>query len=433
MQRVLSFEQTPALAVPLRFFLTAPAFAIIAGLLLAWTGPDVFVSRWTPDALAFTHLLTLGFLGMCMIGALLQILPVVSGIEIPYTDRTACAVHVLLGAGALTLSLGFLSASPSVFRLALLFLGAGFGWLLLMLLKRVWTATHASAMLVAIRLALSALAATVAFGLAAGAGFAWPLSLPLLQLTDLHVSWGLLGWLGLLVAGVAYQVVPMFQVTPVYPSWLTRGFAWTVFALLILRSAMSMIDSRWEPWLSALLVLAWTAFAVITLKLLRQRKRPKPDPTTYFWRTALGSIIAAALLWAATTAIPELAQHPAYPLAGGVLVILGFGYSVINGMLYKIVPFLVWYHLQNRLAGAVKAPNVKQILPDMDAQRQFAAHLLALVLLLLATVLPGWFAHAAGLAFAASSGWLWFNLMKAMRTWRDMASTDTCPKDRRVV
>ena len=423
MQRVLSFEQTPALSVPLRFFLTAPAFAILAGLLLLWGGPGMLVSRWTPETLAFTHLLTLGFLGMCMIGALLQILPVVSGIEIPYTSRTARGMHALLCMGTAALSAGFLAGSPAAFRLAMGLLAAGFGWLLLILLRRVWTAAHASPMLAAIRLALSALAAAVAFGLAAAAGFAWPLPLPLLLITDLHVSWGLLGWIGLLVAGVAYQVVPMFQVTPVYPQWMTRWFAWTVFALLVLRTAGALHDSRWDGWLTAPLVLAWVAFSAATLHLLRQRKRPKPDATTFFWRTALSSLLCAALLWAVAAVFPGVSQHPAYPLAGGMLVIMGFGYSVINGMLYKIVPFLVWYHLQERLAeGARKAPNVKQILPDRDAERQFRLHLLALALLVLAPLYPEQLSPLAAVAFAASSAWLWLNLLKSARVYRDMTS-----------
>ena len=425
MQRVLSFEQTPALAVPLRFFLTAPAFAILAGLLLLWIGPEMFVSRWTPEVLAFTHLMTLGFLGMCMIGAVLQILPVVAGIEIPYCNRTATGVHGLLATGAVALSAAFLAGSPMAFRLALLLLLAAFSWLLLSLLKRVWTAPHAAPMLVAIRLALSALSATVAFGATAATGFAWPLSMPLLLLTDLHASWGLLGWLGLLVAGVAYQVVPMFQVTPLYPQWMTRGFAWSVFILLVLRTVISLHapEGALIPWLTALLVLGWIVFSVSTLNLLRQRKRPKPDATTWFWRTSLGSVIAAALLWTVATAFPAVAQHQAYPLATGVLVIVGFGYSVINGMLYKIVPFLVWYHLQNRLdGGCAKAPNVKQIIPDRDAERQFRLHLVALLLLVSATVLPAWLSHLSAVAFTASSAWLWVNLLKSMRIYRAMTS-----------
>ncbi|WP_420475000.1 hypothetical protein [Noviherbaspirillum sp. ST9] len=423
MQRVLSFEQTPALAVPLRFFLTAPAFAVLAGVLLLWSGPGMFVSRWTPETLALTHLLTLGFLGMCMIGALLQILPVVAGIDIPYTRHTAAGIYGLLASGTVALSAAFLAESPVTFRIALLLLGCAFAWLLLSVLWRVWTAQHAAPMLIAIRMALTSLAAAVAFGLAAGSGFAWPLQLPLLLIADLHVSWGLLGWVGLLVAGVAYQVVPMFQVTPVYPQWMTRGLAWAVFALLVLRTAVSVLVAEWEPLLTALLVLVWVAFCVATFHLLRQRKRPKPDATTFFWKTSLASGVCAALLWTAALAFPTVEHHPAYPLATGALLIVGFGYSVINGMLYKIVPFLAWYHLQNKLAGSgAKPPSVKQLLPDRDAERQFELHLLALVLLVAATLFPGWMSHAAALAFIASSGWLWLNLLKSMRKYREMVS-----------
>ncbi|HYD60107.1 MAG TPA: permease [Noviherbaspirillum sp.] len=425
MQRVLSFEQPPALSLPLRFFLIAPAFAILAGLLLLWRGPEMLVSRWTPETLAFTHLLTLGFLSMCMIGALLQILPVVAGLEHPFGQRSAIALPGMLASGTFALTSAFFLVSSFLFKAALLLLLSCFAWFLLALLKQVWTAPHAGPMLVAIRLALTALAAAVAFGASAAAGFAWPLSLPLLQLTDLHASWGLLGWVGLLVAGIAYQVVPMFQVTPVYPQWMTRGFAWTVFALLALRTVASVraADSIWSATLTVFLAMTGVLFGLTTLHLLRQRKRPKPDATTFFWRTALSSLIAAALLWTAGTLFPQIAGHPSYALAVGMLAIVGFGYSVVNGMLYKIIPFLVWYHLQQRLTGGcAKAPNVRQILPDQDAERQFRLHLLALVLLVLATVFPDWFSQISAIAFTASSVWLWRNLLKAVRLYRDMTS-----------
>ena len=60
--QALSFEQSPPLAVPLRFFLTAPLFGVAAGLLLAWGHAEIFASRWTPAALATVHLTTVGFM-----------------------------------------------------------------------------------------------------------------------------------------------------------------------------------------------------------------------------------------------------------------------------------------------------------------------------------------------------------------------------------
>jgi hypothetical protein len=50
------------------------------------------------------------------------------------------------------------------------------------------------------------------------------LALPLIELTNIHLAWGLGGWALMLLAGVSYHVVPMFQLTRPYPLWFTRGF-----------------------------------------------------------------------------------------------------------------------------------------------------------------------------------------------------------------
>ena len=82
MQAMLAFENAPPLTAPLRFFLTAPLFGLLAGLLIAVEGADIFASRWMPGALAATHLMTVGFMLQVMLGALIQILPVVAGAKV---------------------------------------------------------------------------------------------------------------------------------------------------------------------------------------------------------------------------------------------------------------------------------------------------------------------------------------------------------------
>jgi len=111
---------------------------------------------------------------------------------------------------------------------------------------------------------------------------------------------------------------------------------------------------------------------------------------------------------------PELAETPSFALLLGVLFIVGFGYSVINGMLYKIVPFLIWYHLQTRLADiGMKAPNIRKIIPEQAAGKQFYAHGLVLLSMVLAAIFPEQLARLAGVLFIASSLWLWINLLLA--------------------
>src|SRR4051794_18597510 len=115
----MQFEKSPPLTVPFRFFLTAPLFAMAAALLLSWQGPAALASRWSPFALALTHLLTLGFLMMSMAGALLQILAVVTGIVVPRLRLTSIVVHAALTAGTALLAAGFWLAQALLFRLAL--------------------------------------------------------------------------------------------------------------------------------------------------------------------------------------------------------------------------------------------------------------------------------------------------------------------------
>jgi hypothetical protein len=68
--------------------------------------PELLDSRWTPGALAITHLITVGFMLMIMVGAMFQILPVVIGASLPRADLLASIVHVCLAAGTISPELG---------------------------------------------------------------------------------------------------------------------------------------------------------------------------------------------------------------------------------------------------------------------------------------------------------------------------------------
>ncbi|MCP4127023.1 MAG: hypothetical protein GY753_08180, partial [Gammaproteobacteria bacterium] len=69
-QAKLILSQSPPAWVPLRFFVTAPIFAIAAAVLVLWHEPTSLASRWSAPVLAFTHLLVVGFMAMVMTGAM---------------------------------------------------------------------------------------------------------------------------------------------------------------------------------------------------------------------------------------------------------------------------------------------------------------------------------------------------------------------------
>lgn len=415
----LSLEQAPPFSVPLRFFLTAPWFLVLAAAVLLWQGPDVFASRWLPATLALTHLLTLGFMAQVMLGALLQMLPVVVGVVVPRPRLTATLIHVPLTLGALALSIAFLSGVSIWFQGALWLLGLGFMVALIAIHLALWRAPVSNGTVIALRCALGALLVTVGLGLLLSGFFGWGLRLPVVAVTNLHAAWGLVGWTVLLVAGVAYQVVPMFQITPPYPARFARGFAPLMAALLVAWS-MSVLGG-WDAaatLASMVLAVGLAIFAGTTLYLLTQRRRKIGDPTLGYWRTSMASLLAGAALWLATLLFSALGQMPHVELLLGVLPILGFVVAVINGMLYKIVPFLAWFHLQAQLFQRAKVPNMKQLLPDGAIRRQWWAYLAALLSLLAAAVYPAVFTYPAALALGVTGAWLGINLIGVWQMYR---------------
>ncbi len=428
-RRALSFDDNPPLSLPLRYFLTAPLFAALAAGLLTWQGEPALLTRWSPLTLALTHLMVLGCLSMTMVGALLQMLPVVAGIAVPHVGRVGAAVHLGLSGGTLLLAYAFWSQQAALFALALAPL---LGALLLFVgacTVGMWRehAPGSGAVVGGIRLALTALVATAALGGMLAGAFAWPdaAQLPLQRLTDLHAMWGLLGWVGLLVIAVAFQVVPMFMLTEPYPSFLTGGYTTILFLLLAAASLSSGLPGAglvFHQLCLMLLAAGYALFAGVTLVLLARRKRPKADPTTLYWRVAMASLVAALTLWLWPRAEPSNAT----PLALGVLLIAGFALSAINGMLYKIVPFLAWYHLQEAMAASGrKLPAVNKIIPERRAHWQFAAHAAALLLLLGACYQPALVRAAAALMCLACIG-LALNLSTAARLrQRTRASRNT--------
>ena len=419
MQALLSFDQAPPIAAPFRFFLTAPIFALLAGLLLLASGPQLFASRWTPAALALTHLITIGFMLQVMLGALMQILPVVAGANIAHPLRVATWVHALLVPGTLLLAAGLLTSDPLALRLAAVALALGVTLFLVAAGHALGGAPSGNPTILGLKLALLGLGATSGLGVVLALALDGSTELPVLQLTGIHLAWGLVGWSTTLLTAVALVVVPMFQLTPAYPQWFARRFFWSLFVVLACWSIACLAGWQWPTAaLATGMLLLLAVFAALTLHLQRHSKRARFDATQHYWRLAMLSALTACALALLSVLLPETAASRPLPLLWGVLVLHGSLISVISGMLYKIVPFLVWLHLQNAGGGRILAPNMQKVIDRRQIDYQLHAHLAALALLSAAALLPEWFTYPAATAVLVASGWLLRNLLAATAFYR---------------
>src|SRR5690625_1882506 len=154
---------------------------------------------------------------------------------------------------------------------------------------------------------------------------------------------------------------------------------------------MSHSFSKQPPtqlWIS-LLFLGFSVYALVSLYLLYHRKRPKADTTTVFWRTAFCCLIIALAIWILLINNLWPSANNQLAILLGALALLGFAWTAINGMLYTILPFLLWFNAQRNAPIVIRAlPRVSRYLPDEKARPQFYAHCAALVLLLCAFFWP---------------------------------------------
>ena len=420
-QQGLRLDQAPPLAVPLTFFLTVPVAMVAGGGTLLFQGDAALVTPWSPATIALAHLGTLGVLAMAMCGALYQMIPVVAGAPVPAV-RLGHAVHALLVLGGALLTAGLLLAGPPLlFSLALGLLGAALLLFLVPVTWAIWRAPTRSSTTGGMRLALASLAAVAVLGVVLAQQYAtvdFSAQRPLLL--QVHLTLGLLGWVGGLITAVSWQVVPMFYLAQPVPQPRARAVLW----LLGVGLALTLVGLFAGPSLpmapAALLALCalpaalavWGLGPYLLLQSLRARRRPRAEASLRAWQVATFLAPFVAL----TAALAAWGEDGRWNLAFGWLAIWGWAGLTVHGMLTRIIPFLLWFHRFSRLVGLAPVPPMNRLLPERTARISLGLHL-ATLLLGLGAIASGWswLARGTGVLLLATGIALGTGLWRAVQ------------------
>ncbi|MES9847619.1 MAG: hypothetical protein ABW145_04435, partial [Candidatus Thiodiazotropha sp.] len=294
----LSLDQAPPIIIPFKFFLTASLFSVIVGIVLMIDAEAVFLSRWSPLALGITHLMTVGFLAQVMTGAMIQLLPVLAGSPIPAVTTVGRIIHLSLFAGALLMGLGFIRSHQSV-----LVTGAGlvlFAITLFLIAMAVSLISSKSRHDNAIPIGLGWMAVipTVAIGVYMVLGLSGMLTInDMPELIAVHLSWGLLGWVGIVLFATIFQIIPIFYVTREMPVNFRDISFIIVFALLALFSLSQYINSELLAYSLPMIVALFLLLSLALFQMIWKRRRKIVDMTLVFLWTGLICLALAAIVW----------------------------------------------------------------------------------------------------------------------------------------
>jgi hypothetical protein len=349
----------PSPTLPLRYLAFAAGAYVLAAFGVMWVAPELTGHYYQPRLLALTHLVTLGWISLSIMGASYQIVPIVLGQPV-WSERAArWQFWMLAGAIPGMVAHFFLGTWPGLLAAALLLVAAIALHLVNVAMTirgfRRWTFSAR-----AVALGYTGLALTGLFGLMLGANHLRPfLPNAFFPTLHAHVHLALLGWITPMMLGVSARVYPMFLLAPEPPEWAGRlqfwGLAAGVPAVVVgLVAAPALV---FPGALAVAVALIAHLFAVV--RMARGRRRPALDWGLRFTLTAAVFALPAAGLGLAFALGVLAGPRPA--LAYAVLALGGWVSFTIAGMMLKIVPFLVWYHVYGPRVGRGPIPTLPQL------------------------------------------------------------------------
>ena len=406
----LSLDQAPPISAPLRFFLTAPLFGIVAGFLILFSDGATLSSRFSYEAIAITHAITIGFIAFVMLGALTQMLPVLAGVRIPKVGFIVKYAHILLVIGTLSMIAGFLSSNQLFYIVALFGLGIGFLMMIVTIGLAIKSVTNFTPTVRGMAVSVMFAFFIVLMGLHLLASHvSGNISEYQLVISNVHSVWAVFGFGGMLIIGVAFQVLPMFYVAPRFKNFCKKRVVWLISIGLFLWLFLNFFYDVYSGVAIIWIAIFFWAFATTVWKKLNARRRPISDVTVWYWRVASFSLTIGSFLWVFDEYFSS--QHIVL-----VAIIIGGGFllSIIVGMLYKIVPFLVWFHLN--AMGYMNIPTMNEMIDKRLAKAQFFLFIISLIGFSISFFIPSVLAIFA-LTFIASMIILEYNIVTSVMVY----------------
>jgi len=360
----ISKDFAPPLKLVAPFFKTGVIFYLIAMITLlsfsaTFTYQEMAVAGWI-------HLFLLGFVMVIIFGAMAQLIPVVLEVGHAIVDLYYVILPLLV-VGAVLMVAGFW-IEPSLLP---------YGGLLV-LVSMIIFAIEAFATLKKAEiktLTVKTVAVSNAYlllgiltGFAIALGLSGVISIDVDTMLKAHVYAVLGGFVLLTIMGLSLTLIPMFSLAHGFDETpIKRGFNLVAIGVgIVFIGALISIDIM--QWLGYIVTLTGVGFYIYQIYIIyKLTVRKEID------------VWARSMIFGFSTLILSLLLGVVYLLGASTpwlhasvwFFMLGFIGFLINGHLYKIVPFLVWFERFAPLVGKEKVPMLHEMYPKAKADMMF--------------------------------------------------------------
>ena len=358
------FRNTPA-AVVVPFYLYAAAGFLVCTILLLLSAGSFTLHFFNPAVLAITHVMALGWGTMIILGASYQLLPVLTERSL-WSFKLAQWSFVLAAVGIPLLVYGFYTFNmgwPAKWGGRLVLISVLLYLINIVKSSRTGKKINVHACFMAT--AAGWLFITAFFGLALVYNFTWPfLPKDILAYLPLHAHAGLLGWFLLLIFGVGSRLIPMFLIS----KHEDKKRLWIIFGLvnggLLFFLFSFYLNDKYAVIVPAMMIgTALLLFAGYIYKVWKSRIRKKVDQPMRVSLLSVAMMLVPLCCLLIASAWWISSKHQAQMvLLYGFIIFFGWLTSIILGMTFKTLPFIIWNNCYHDKAGVVKTPDPKELM-----------------------------------------------------------------------
>ncbi len=347
------------------FIIGVISFVISVALLF---GFDISsLNSMDSNTLSWVHMFLLGFVMMVVFGAMAQLVPVVLEVG-HFAVELYYIIYPLLLIGTILMAFGFLF-SPALLPYGGIVVLIS---LLIFVLETFLTIKKVkkfNLVMTTVLVANTFLFLGLIFGILMALGYAGTINIDIISLLKAHIYLVLAGYVGITIMGMSLILLPMF--------WLSHSFSWkpVEYALwtmsvgvtwVMLSSILDSIVLEYAGYNLAIIALILYFYQIYLIYITRVRM--ERDIYLYSLIFSYSSLILALIMGVIYLVYP----NENLLLTIGWTLFMGYIAFIINGHLYKIVPFLVWYERFSPLIGKQKVPMLADMVPVRSAKFQFA-------------------------------------------------------------
>ena len=371
----IASKMSPSYKMVRKYFIASILAFVVLTFLMFINADAINGFHFQPKLLGLTHIATLGWITMIIFGAMYQLVPVVLQVKL-FSEKLAEVQFWIFLVGLTGMVISFfqfdtylLAIFASLVSLAMLIFI--FNITASMIKVKEWniTGTYTAA-------ALFYLLLTVAAGIMMAINLYNPyFKTNHLEYLKLHAHLAFVGWVSMVIMGVSYKLIPMFS--------LSHGFSLrpAKWVFVFVNAGLILLTVEYHFPERTILLPIGTAFIAIgnliflyqVYLIMKNRVRKILDVGLTDTILSFGIMLVATGLGVFLVFEKFLKQGDLDKLVliYGYLILFGYFSLIIVGQMYKIVPFLVWFHKFSAKVGLEPVPMLKDMFSENVAKVEF--------------------------------------------------------------